>query len=67
VTLGAHGTGAIEAEIVGIGLQARVAAADAATFPVILALLEVGREDEGESDRDLRPGITGRAGIRSKE
>jgi hypothetical protein len=45
--------------VVRTGLQAGVAVEDAATFPIILAL--------SETDLDLRPGMTGRAEIRSQE
>jgi hypothetical protein len=49
----------IEAAVVRIGWQSGGAVGDAATFPVILIL--------SETDLIIRPGMTGRAEIRSEE
>jgi len=59
VTLKAFPNEPIETTVARIGVEAGVAAADAATFPVILAL--------SETDLELRPGMTGRVEIRGKE
>jgi HlyD family secretion protein len=59
VTLKAYPTEPFEAQVVRIGLQAGAAVSDAATFPVVLVL--------GETDLDLRPGMTGRVEIRGGE
>jgi len=59
VTLKAYPDEPIEAVVVRIGLQAGPAIGDAATFPVMLVL--------SETDLDIRPGMTGRAEIRSEE
>jgi HlyD family secretion protein len=58
VTLKAYPNAPIEATVVRIGLQAGAFVGDAATFPVILVL--------SETDLDLRPGMTGRAEIRTE-
>ena len=59
VTLKAYPDAPIEAVVERIGLQAGAAVGDAATFPVVLVL--------GNTDLDIRPGMTGRAEIRSEE
>jgi HlyD family secretion protein len=59
VTLKAYPDEPIEARVARLGLQAGAAVGDAATFPVILALSETGL--------NLRPGMTGRAEIRTEE
>jgi len=59
VTLKAYPDEPMEAVVVRIGLQAGAVVGDAATFPVMLIL--------SESDLDIRPGMTGRAEIRSEE
>ncbi len=59
VTLKAYPNDPLEATVVRIGLQAGAPVGDAVTFPVILIL--------SEGDLDLRPGMTGRAEIRSAE
>lgn len=59
VTLKTYPDDAIDAHVVRIGLQAGEPVGDAATFPVILVL--------GDTDLDLRPGMTGRVEIRSQE
>ena len=58
VTLKAYPDQPIEATVVRIGWQAGAAVGDAATFPIVLAL--------NGSDLDIRPGMTGRAEIRSE-
>jgi HlyD family secretion protein len=67
VTLKAYPNEPLEATVVRIGLQAGAAVGDAATFPVILVLPEGYRDDVGETVLDIRPGMTGRAEIRSEE
>lgn len=57
--LKAYPDGTIEATVAQVIVQAGPAVGDAATFPFFLAL--------GETDLDIRPGITGRAEIRSEE
>jgi HlyD family secretion protein len=59
VTLKAYPDDPIETTVLRIGPQAGAPVGDAATFPVILGVSETGL--------DLRPGMTGRAEIRSKE
>jgi HlyD family secretion protein len=59
VTLKAYPDSPVKAEVARIGLQAGQAIGDAATFPVILLL--------GDTNLDLRPGMTGRAEIQSNE
>lgn len=59
VTLKAYPNDPIEATVVRTGLQPGAPVGDAATFPVILVL--------SAGDLDLRPGMTGRAEIRSAE
>ena len=59
VTLKAYPDDPIEAAVGRIGLQAGAAVGDAVTFPVVRILIE--------TDLDIRPGMTGRAEIRSKE
>jgi multidrug efflux pump subunit AcrA (membrane-fusion protein) len=59
VTLKAYPNEPVEAAVVRIGWQAGVPVGDAATFPVMLVL--------SETDLDIRPGMTGRAEIRSEE
>jgi HlyD family secretion protein len=59
VTLKTYPDDAIKAVVVRIGLQVGPAIGDAATFPVVLVL--------SETDLDIRPGMTGRAEIRSEE
>ncbi|MEJ2210376.1 MAG: HlyD family efflux transporter periplasmic adaptor subunit [Anaerolineae bacterium] len=59
VTLKAFPDEAIDATVVRIGLQAGGVVGDAATFPVVLAL--------GETGLPLRPGMTGRVEIQSRE
>ncbi len=59
VTLKAFPNDPIQATVVRIGLEAGAAVGDAATFPVILEL--------GETELELRPGMTGRAEIRTGE
>jgi multidrug efflux pump subunit AcrA (membrane-fusion protein) len=56
VTLKAYPDDPLEAEVVRVGVQAGATVGDAATFPVVLVL--------GETDLDLRPGMTGRVEIR---
>jgi multidrug efflux pump subunit AcrA (membrane-fusion protein) len=56
-TLKAYPNDPIEATVVRIGLQPGTPVGDAATFPVVLAL--------GDTDLELRPGLTGRVEIRS--
>jgi hypothetical protein len=59
VTLKAYANVPIEATVLRIGLQAGALVGDAVSFPVISDLSETGL--------DLRPGMTGRAEIRSGE
>ena len=59
VTLKAYPNEALEAVVVRVGLLAGDPVGDAVTFPVILLL--------GESDLDIRPGMTGRVEILSGE
>jgi multidrug resistance efflux pump len=59
VTLKAYPDEPIEATVERIGLLAGPAIGDAATFPVVLML--------GDTDLELRPGMTGRAEIYSDE
>jgi multidrug efflux pump subunit AcrA (membrane-fusion protein) len=56
VTLKAYPNAPLAAEVVRIGVQAGEPVGDAATFPVVLVL--------GDTDLDLRPGMTGRVEIR---
>jgi multidrug efflux pump subunit AcrA (membrane-fusion protein) len=55
VTLKAYPNDPIEAAVVRIGWQAGETVGDAATFPVVLAV--------GDTDLDIRPGMTGRVEI----
>lgn len=57
VMLKAYPDQSIEAEVLRIGMQAGGAVGDAATFTVMLGL--------GETELDLRPGMTGRVEIHS--
>jgi HlyD family secretion protein len=59
VTLKAYPDDPIEAAVLRIGWQVGYVVGDAATFPVMLSL--------SETDLDIRPGMTGRAEIRSEE
>ncbi|MFQ5341340.1 MAG: HlyD family secretion protein [Anaerolineae bacterium] len=59
VTLKAYPDDPIAATVKRIGVQAGPPLGDAATFPVVL--------DLGETDLDIRPGMTGRAEIRHTE
>ena len=59
VTLKAYPNDPIEAAVVRVGWQAGEVVGDAVTFPVILSL--------GQTGLDIRPGMTGRAEIRSEE
>ena len=59
VTLKAFPDRPIEATVARVGLQAGAAVGDAVTFPVILVL--------GETDLELRPGMTGRVEIRDNQ
>ena len=58
VTLKAYPDDTIEATVARVGVQAGPAVGDAATFPVFLEL--------GATELDIRPGMTGRAEIRSE-
>jgi multidrug resistance efflux pump len=59
VTLKAYPDEPIEATVVRIGLQAGAPVGDAVTFPVIVVL--------GKTDLELRPGMTGRVEILTRE
>jgi hypothetical protein len=59
VTLKTYPNDPIETTVLRIGVQAGAPVGDAATFPVIL--------DLSYTDLDIRPGMTGRAEIGSKE
>ncbi|MCJ7658021.1 MAG: HlyD family efflux transporter periplasmic adaptor subunit [Anaerolineales bacterium] len=59
VTLKTYPDDPIEAAVVRIGWQAGEIVCDAVTFPVLLSL--------SETNLDIRPGMTGRAEIRSEE
>jgi HlyD family secretion protein len=59
VTLKAYPNEPIQATVLRIGLQAGAPVGDAATFPVVL--------DLGETQLDLRPGMTGRVELRGGE
>jgi HlyD family secretion protein len=59
VTLKAYSDDPIEAAVLRIGWQVGGVVGDAANFPVMLSL--------SETDLDIRPGMTGRAEIRSEE
>lgn len=59
ITLKAYPDQPIEATVARIGWQAGATVGDATTFPIILVL--------SSTDLDIRPGMTGRAEIRSQE
>ncbi len=59
VTLKTYPNEPIVAKVVRVGWQAGAPVGDAVTFPVML--------DLSETDLDIRPGMTGRAEIRSEE
>jgi hypothetical protein len=59
VTLKSYPDDPIEAAVLRIGWRVGNVVGDAATFPVMLSL--------SETDLDIRPGMTGRAEIRSEE
>ena len=59
VTLKAYPDQPLQATVLRIGWQAGVPIGDAATFPIVLAL--------APTSLDIRPGMTGRAEIRSDE
>jgi HlyD family secretion protein len=59
VTLKAYPNKPLQATVARVGLEPGQFVGDAATFPVVLSL--------GESDMQLRPGMTGRAEIRGRE